>query len=319
MSRIDFPEARVGIHSIDHFALEVPDLDRAAHFLGAFGLRLERQPQQLLLRAAGSDHVWGRVLQGGDRKRLAYISVRCHPEDWPTMINQIVGAGGSAADAHAAAPSGGYWFHDPHGLTVQLLAGDKLMVDHKAALPDLTVPANVRGAPARSRAARAVPGRLSHLALFTPDATASLAFHTAALGVRLADRSGDIIAFTYGRHGSDHHLLAFLQGEGTGLHHSSWDVPSPDDVGLGNTQMRAAGYTHHWGPGRHVLGSNYFNYVRDDFGQWWEHSCHIDYIEKDAPWEMANFADEDSLYLWGPDVPEAFTRNDEPQTSTVAP
>lgn len=58
-----------------------------------------------------------------------------------------------------------------------------------------------------------------------------------------------------------------------------------------------------------MLGSNYFNYVKDSFGQWWECSAHIDYIEKDAVWTIANFADEDSLYLWGPDMPEEFPAN----------
>ena len=73
--------------------------------------------------------------------------------------------------------------------------------------------------------------------------------------------------------------------------------------------MRTAGYTQHWGPGRHVLGSNYFDYVKDSFGQWWEYRAHIDYIEKDVEWKVANFADEDSLYLWGPDMPEDFPVN----------
>ena len=71
---------------------------------------------------------------------------------------------------------------------------------------------------------------------------------------------------------------------------------------------------HFWvmvAPGRHVLGSNYFNYCRDPFGQWWEASCHIDYIEKDGAWTIANFADEDALFLWGPDVPGDFLTNPE--------
>lgn len=315
MSQIHFQDAQAGIHSINHFALEVPDLEKAARFATAFGLRVEHQPGQLRLRASGSDHVWAVLLAGADAsqgKRLAYISLLCYADDYQTLINQIVAAGGTPADQHPAGDTG-YWFHDPHGLLVQLKVGAKTMPDAKATLPDLSIPPNRRGAPARCDAGKAVPTRLSHMALFTPNATASLAFYTAALGLRLADRSGDIIAFTYGRHGSDHHLLAFFTGGGIGLHHPSWDVPSVESVGLGNTQMRAAGYTRHWGPGRHVLGSNYFNYVKDDFGQWWEHSCHIDYIEKDADWMVANFADEDSLYLWGPDLPEEFPDNNEPQ------
>ena len=48
-----------------------------------------------------------------------------------------------------------------------------------------------------------------------------------------------------------------------GLHHTSWCVASLDDVGLGMEQMSAAGHGEGWGVGRHVLGSNYFRYVRD--------------------------------------------------------
>lgn len=149
---------------------------------------------------------------------------------------------------------------------------------------------------------------MSHMALFTSDVTRSLDFHIRALGVRLADRSGDIIAFTYGRHGSDHHLLAFLAGGGPGLHHASWDVASVEDCGRAY-HTRAAGYNHHWGPGPHVLGSNYFNYAMDSFGQRRTQRPTSTSSRKNAPWTVANFADEDSLYLWGPDMPEQFPVN----------
>ena len=56
----------------------------------------------------------------------------------------------------------------------------------------------------------------------------------------------------YPRHGSDDHMLAFATGPAPGLHHSSWDVPSFEDLGLANTQLRAAGYSIRW-------ALNYFN------------------------------------------------------------
>lgn len=310
MSRIDFSEAALGVHSIDHFALVVPDLQEEARFLKAFGLEVQEEQGRLLLRAAGSQQVWG-VILAGQRKQLAYVSMACYPEDLEGIRQQVAAAGGAFALPHPAGNAQGFWFRDPEGQLFQVQAAPKNQPDQKSAMPDLSIPSNVRGAPARSKAPLSRPTRLSHMALFTSDVTRSLDFHIRALGVRLADRSGDIIAFTYGRHGSDHHLLAFLAGGGPGLHHSSWDVPSVEDCGRTNTQLRAAGYERHWGPGRHVLGSNYFNYAKDRFGQWWEASAHIDFIEKDAQWTVANFADEDSLYLWGPDMPEEFPVNGE--------
>jgi catechol 2,3-dioxygenase-like lactoylglutathione lyase family enzyme len=310
MSKIDFTEAALGVHSIDHFTLVVPDLVDEAKFLTAFGLEVETQADQLLLRTAGSNHVWGQILVG-EKKKLAYVSMACYEGELEGIRQQVSAAGGAFEAQHPAGSAEGFWFRDPDGILFQVKVGAKTQPDHKTPMPDLSIPSNVRGAPARSKAPLARPTRMSHMALFSSNVTRSLDFHIRALGVRLADRSGEIIAFTYGRHGSDHHLLAFLSGGGPGLHHSSWDVPSVEDCGRANTQLRAAGYDRHWGPGRHVLGSNYFNYAKDKFGQWWEASAHIDFIEKNADWTIANFADEDSLYLWGPDMPEEFPVNTE--------
>jgi hypothetical protein len=104
-------------------------------------------------------------------------------------------------------------------------------------------------------------------------------------------------------------LLAIAKGDGPGLHHTSWDVGSMEDIGLGSEQMRRAGYAVGWGLGRHVLGSNYFYYVRDPWGSWAEYSMGIDYVNPNQQWDAGDYEPEDSLYLWGPDVPEDFVVN----------
>lgn len=129
------------------------------------------------------------------------------------------------------------------------------------------------------------------------------------LGLRLSDRSGDVVAFLHGPHGSDHHLVAFAKSTGPGLHHSSWDVGSIDEVGCGAEQMRNAGFPEGWGVGRHVLGSNYFYYVRDPWGSFAEYSFDIDYVPHEIDWPPADHAPADSLYVWGPEVPEFFFVN----------
>jgi len=100
-----------------------------------------------------------------------------------------------------------------------------------------------------------------------------------------------------------------LSREGVGLHHSSWCVPSIDAIGMGAQQMIEAGYPHGWGIGRHVLGSNYFRYVRDPWGSYAEYSFDIDFVEAGSTWPTADHAVEDSLYVWGPTVPEDFVIN----------
>ena len=75
--------------------------------------------------------------------------------------------------------------------------------------------------------------------------------------------------------------------------------------------MRNAGYTKGWGTGRHLLGSNYFHYVQDPWGSFAEYSFDIDYVPAGTVWQDGNFPPEDSLYLWGPSVPQDFIFNTE--------
>ena len=128
------------------------------------------------------------------------------------------------------------------------------------------------------------PRRLSHVLVFTPDIDKAIEFYSRNLGLRLSDRS-DQVAFLHAIHGSDHHVLAFAKSDAPGLHHCSWDMGSIDEIGLGAMNMAAKGHEKGWGLGRHVLGSNYFHYVRDPWGSYAEYSCDIDYIPASRPWE----------------------------------
>jgi len=136
-----------------------------------------------------------------------------------------------------------------------------------------------------------------------------LQFCTDVLGLRLSDQSRDMIAFLRAAHGSDHHLVAFAKSEAPGLHHTSWDVGSVDELGYGAEQMRKQGYCKGWGVGRHVLGSNYFYYAQDPWGSFAEYSFDIDFVPADLDWHPGDHPPEDSFYVWGPPVPEDFITN----------
>jgi catechol 2,3-dioxygenase-like lactoylglutathione lyase family enzyme len=201
---------------------------------------------------------------------------------------------------------------------VQLVAGPKVSPSAKT-MPGspAAVASGTGAAPNRKTAPRVRPRRLSHVLLFTPDVSRQLAFYTNTLGLRLSDRSGDIIAFLHGPHASDHHVIAFAKSPAPGLHHSSWDVASFDDVGLGAELMRAAGYAKGWGVGRHVLGSNYFYYVQDPWGSFAEYSFDIDFVPADVDWAVGDHPAEDSFYIWGPAVPDDFVVNHEAGSEAV--
>lgn len=299
--------ATAAVHSIDHFALNVPDLDEATRFVTAFGLRAEAVGGGLALRADDDEHVWARLTEGPG-KRLRYLALGCAASDLASLQARAETA---RVPAPANAAPGGFWLRDPDGNLLQVTAARNTQPRAKAPLPDGTVPAGTRGVGNRAALRAVRPVRLSHVLLFTPDVARMVDFYASVLGLRLSDRSADIIAFMHAVHGCDHHLVAFAKSPAPGFHHSSWDVPRIDDVGAGAMQMRRAGYAEQWGVGRHVLGSNYFDYVRDRSGAWWEYSCHIDYVPAGTVWEAADHPPEDSLYLWGADVPPTFIQNTE--------
>lgn len=300
----------VGVHSVDHFAFSVDDLDEAESFYRTFGLDVRRLGDRLELHTYGHPHRWGAVFQEPGGKRLQYVSYGIDTTDLPTWSDRIA-RHGLASEPHPLSDGSGLWLRNPDGTPVQLKTTAKVSPSIKSP-PSPTQPAShVRGAPSRSQAPVVRPRWLSHLLFFTPDVARMVAFSAEVLGLRLSDHSGDIIAFMHGAHGSDHHLVAYAKSHAPGLHHSSWDVGSIDEIGCGAEQMRSAGYGQGWGLGRHVLGSNYFHYVQDPWGSYAEYSFDIDFVPHDVEWPAADHPPQDSLYVWGPAVPEAFVTNHE--------
>jgi catechol 2,3-dioxygenase-like lactoylglutathione lyase family enzyme len=306
---IDDKPKRFGVHSIGHFALTVPDVNQARHFYSAFGLDVREVRSGLDLYTYGHRHRWGTIRQGA-KKRLQYVSFLTQPADigrWRDHLRaqrtyEIEPPPGSSVEP------GGIWIMTPDGLPVHIGAGEKNSPDER----DVALPTHrhsiERGAPVRGTTPPVRPKRLAHILIFTRSLDASIDFYTKALGLRLSDRSGGV-AFMHGGFGSDHHLIAFAQSDGYGLHHSAWTVGSIDEIGLGSERMIEQGYARGWGLGRHVLGSNYFRYIRDPWGSYAEYSFDIDFVPASMEWEVWSPPPENSLYIWGPKVPSDFIRN----------
>lgn len=304
-------------HSVDRFVYTVPELNVAERFYNAFGLEVRRAGNRVDLYTFGHPHCWASIFEAGDRKQLQYMRYGIFAED-EAYFRQLIAERGLVCQPHPLGTSGGLWLRDPDGIACQLVIAPKVSPSAKsrpaAAAP---VPAGKGAAPSRSQVQQVRPRRLSHVLRFTPDVPRMVAFCSEILGLRLSDRSADLIAFMHTPHGSDHHLVAFAKSHAPGLHHSSWDVASIDEVGAGAEQMRQAGWSRGWGVGRHVLGSNYFNYVEDPWGSFCEYSFDIDFVPADLDWQAADHAPKDSLYVWGPELPPNFIVNQEyplPQT-----
>lgn len=301
----------VAVHSIDRFVFTVPDLAQAKVFYTDFGLQVREAGDHLDLHAHGHPHCWASIFEEAGRKRLQYLRAGIFAED-EALFRERIDALGIGIAPNRYGDDRGVWLRSPDGVAMQLLVADKVSPSAKSIPTPPFVPRPGQGAaPSRSAVVAVRPRRLSHLLLFSPDVPRLAGFCEEVLGLRLSDRSGDIIAFMHSPHGSDHHLLAFAKSHAAGLHHSSWDVGSIDEVGLGAEQMRQAGWAQGWGVGRHVLGSNYFYYARDPWGSYCEFSFDIDFIPAGLDWPAADHDAADSFYVWGPPVPADFVVNHE--------
>lgn len=312
-------EGVLAVHSVHEFVYSVPDLNEAERFYTSFGLDVRHEGNGLALYSFGNPHRWARILPSGHAKRLLWVTWGIDARDLAAFeahfnklnITRIV-------RPELATGEDGLWFQGPDNMPQQLVVAEKCSPSVKS---DREFPPeqSPRGrAPQRSQIKQVRPRRLSHILMYTADVTSTLKFYTDVLGLRLSDRSDSFIAFIHTPHGSDHHLIAIFKSDGYGLHHSSWDVRSFDEVGLGAQQMSQAGYTKGWGVGRHVLGSNYFRYVRDPWGSYAEYSFDIDYVPSTLDWPSGDYPAEDSFYVWGPDVPEDFVTNFETKEAANA-
>lgn len=303
-------EALLAVHSVDEFVFGVPDLGEARHFYTSFGLDVREEGGAVALYTFDHPHRWARIV-AADAKRLLWVTLGIRAQDLQRFERRLAERDVKRIAPPEGAGADGLWIEGPDGLAVQLRVAEKSSPSQPSPREIPPESANYGRSPSRSKAQATRPLYLSHLLLFSTDVDLARQFYEEVLGFKLSDKSGSVIAFMHSPHGSDHHLIALAKSDGLGLHHSSWCVPSIDAVGIGMQQMVQAGYPQGWGVGRHVLGSNYFRYVRDPWGSYAEYSYDIDFVAPGDEWPSADHPGEDSLYVWGPELPGDFIFNHE--------
>ena len=250
---------------------------------------------------------------GFPRKRLHHISLRA--DDLDGIAAAVPDHGGKVVGAPDGFEDNGLWIEDPHGMLIHLSeqpADPELIAAEQAwevNAPGRVVRKRRSAVLPQSAYAPAKPLRLGHILVFSPDVPESVAFMEGALGMGLADRAQDIIAFTCAKKDSDHHVVAFAKSPGVGFHHASFQVGDPDEVGRGGRALLAKSGRGDWGFGRHTIGSNFFHYIQDPWGSWFEYFSDMDHIDDYSLWQPTNYDMEDSLASWGPAVPHDFVHN----------
>lgn len=299
------------IRSLQHIALAVPDPAKGKQFYTDFGMQAREETTHVALRCEGRDQDQV-ILVEGARRHMHHIGFGARAQAIEDIKRRLEQNGHQLVDAPRESPADGIWFHDPDGLLVNVRDVEPApwlpAAEWKINNPGHLNRAGTVGHPPRGLPIK--PRRLGHTLRFTPDLDRITSFYTRVVGMKLSDRVPGIIAFLRnGEGGSDHHVLAFLKDERPGFHHASFEVGNIDDIGVGACRMLEKGYRNGWGFGRHVIGSNFFHYIRDPWGSLAEYFCDIDFVPGDTGWNPTDYPPADSLYAWGPAVPDDFGRN----------
>jgi len=298
----------MAVQSLLAYALTIPDLEAGRRFYTTFGLLPEERDHGLAFRCEGraQDQVF---LVEGKRKRLNHLRFGTDAAGMAAIRARMQQHGVPEVETPHNAFGGGLWLRDPDGHAVNVRL-EQPQPWRSAPEIRFNSPGHYerkgRGCPP-SHTVR--PHRLGHVLLHSPDHERMVGFYTSILGMRLTDRVPGIIAFMHLARGGDHHVVALLKDQRPGFHHASFEVGSIDQIGIGAANVIGAGYRNGWGFGRHVLGSNFFHYVRDPWNSMAEYFCDIDQIPADGSWRAEDHDASDALYRWGAPVPEDFGRN----------
>jgi len=268
----------MAVRSLLHYALEVPDQSLGQRYYQDFGLVDESgRGAAVRLRPARQSRESVQLYEG-PRKRLHHLCFGATGEDFARTREAVRRSGGPEVDPPRGASGEGFWFRDPDGnlVNVREESAPGAPTDPRPPLngPGYAPRQAVRGAP--ERGLKPAPRRLGHVLLFTPDIARQVDFYTRVLGLKLSDRSQEIIAFM--RCTTDHHNLALLASTAPGFHHASFEVGGVDEIALSAAAMANRGWQPGWVIGRHVIWSNFFYYIRDPWGSFSEYFYDLDHI-----------------------------------------
>ena len=104
----------------------------------------------------------------------------------------------------------------------------------------------------------------------------------------------------------DHHAFFCMKNQRAGLNHFSFEVQDIDDVFIGHEHLKSLGkHEHMWGIGRHLLGSQVYDYWADPWGRVHEHWADTDRLNVHNGGNMVS-AEEGLRSQWGDRPPEKF-------------
>jgi catechol 2,3-dioxygenase-like lactoylglutathione lyase family enzyme len=155
--------------------------------------------------------------------------------------------------------------------------------------------------------------RLGHAVLNVSDFARAEAWYKERFGLLTSDQIevqpgmpfGAFLRCDRGDTPTDHHTLFLLQAPtGPGFNHAAFEVGGLDDLMKGHTFLKSKNRKHAWGVGRHIFGSQIFDYWKDPWGNELEHWTDGDLFTADDPPGVGGIPELLGAQ-WGPGFPGA--------------
>lgn len=302
---------------LTHLVFQRPNLELASQFLIDFGLNLlEKNENELFFRATDSAAYCYHVKLGSEAKFLGFGLEVDSIED----LHKLSQLKGASHVLPLSTPGGGYSVNlkDPSGFLVQAVCQQipSAKLEHR---PALNLNSDLQQT--RINQIQRLPIqppeilKLGHVVLELADFKETIQWYMQHFAfipsdVQVLPDGSPAVAFmrlNLGDIPTDHHTLALAQGVMPMYSHSAYEVVDTDAIGMGQRILREKGWHHAWGIGRHILGSQIFDYWNDPWHCKHEHYCDGDLFDANVETGFHPISKK-AMAQWGPVMPSSFTR-----------
>jgi catechol 2,3-dioxygenase-like lactoylglutathione lyase family enzyme len=293
------------------------DLEPIRAFLVDFGLQVVSQQEDRLFMRGCGDAPW--IYEAVRGKSNRFLGVGFELAD-AADLDRLATLDASGPVEPTEAPGGGQRvrMRMPDGFEIDAVQGvtHAPVLEGRDAFPLNSAHAKPRkNAPVRIQRGVALVNKLGHVVLHVSNHDQSVRWLQQRFGMIASDYMatpaqpnrpiGSFMRFSHGKALVDHHCLLVLASSVPGVHHISFELDDLDAVMSSHDYLLQRGYTLDCGVGRHLLGSQIFDYWRDPFGFRVEHYTDGDIVnDEHQPSIFAGSARQTTQ--WGAEPPADF-------------
>jgi catechol 2,3-dioxygenase-like lactoylglutathione lyase family enzyme len=308
--------ALIKVTDLAYGRLRAPDLDLAEEFLVHFGMtRAARTENALYMRGTDAPHHI-HVTEKGEPGFVGLAYYAASMDD----LKKVSKAPGASPVESIDEPGGGkrVRLREPNGYQIEVVYGIK---KHKhIAVKRQPLNTGKDGLKRAGELMRLADGpsrvkRIGHGVMTSPKVMETVRWFRDTLGFIGSDDVyagakdhiiGSFNRLDRGREYVDHHVFFCIMNERAGLNHLSFEVQDLDDVFMGHKYLGQLGkYEHMWGLGRHLLGSQVYDYWADPWGRVHEHWSDTDRLNAKNGSNLIS-AEDGLISQWGERPPQKF-------------